>query len=159
MTDDNIKDFEEFFSSDKRTMFVSGNSKWKKIEVVMDYIFNNLENNTILFRTNKLGNIDNVGIPSDYVKTKKVAGKKYSIEKNEFYFDSMLTISTWNKFQEPIDVAIVYPVDSLYESKQEECIQDLLENEDINKIIFVSWVENKDLSYFYNSNKIVFINE
>lgn len=158
MTQDNIfKQFEDFFNSEYKTMFISGTDK-HKIEYLMKYIFENINSKTLLLRSNSINNMKNMGIPEEYHKKKIVAGNKYIIGDFQCYFDSMLTPRTWNKTHEDIiDIAIVYPVDSLSGVKQEECINDLEDNDYIKKVVYVSWYENKILTPFYNATKLVYI--
>lgn len=161
-TEKNKADIDVFLKSDNlRSAFVAGINK-NKNELVIDMLLSQYKDKTILIRTNRTNGVDKIGIPKENLPTKIVSTKKYKYrycfhDENMLVFDNMLKQNTWNNFRDEIDIAVIYPVDSLSVDKQRECIGDLMENHHINKIIFVSWVENVDLKNFYCADKIIIV--
>lgn len=149
------QDFEGFFESGSRTMFVSGKDKCK-IEKLIDYVLKNMSEKTFLIITAKIGKTSNMGFTKEYEK-KRTAGKKYGINNNYFYFDSMVTKNTWDKVIEDVDIVIVYPVDFLAIEKQQECFDNFKMNNYLKKIVYVSFLEDKTLRPFFESDKLVYI--
>lgn len=149
------EEFEKFFKSDRKTMFVCGNNS-EKIKKIIDYVLKNMSEKTFLIRSNRTGKTSRMGFPKEYEKS-RTAGKKYKINNNWFYFDSMLTKNTWDKVIEYIDIVIVYPVDSLATEEQQECVDNLETNKYLKKIVYVSGVENKTLQPFFESDELVAI--
>lgn len=139
---DYLGHFDKFLESNCDAMIVYGTDIHNEITILSDFIFKHYHNTgtTFLIRTNHLGNIDFWSTPIELDKRKRrVSGKKYEADGNYFYFDSLSNKPTWNKVHDKIDVAIVYPVDSLQETNVELLMNDLRDIKEVKKIILVSW--------------------
>ncbi len=71
------------------------------------------------------------------------------------YVDTINQMS-WNSSPSDIDIAVVYPVGSLGESKGDDCVQDLMRR-NAKKILLVSWTDNKDISWVEQFNPVTVI--
>ena len=107
------------------------------------------ENARILFRTNLMGNLLNRNFLGRFIKKPPKAGEAFQIENNIYYADSFTNRGTWAKVRN-IDFAIIYPIDAMTRgSVSTECIDDLIEYQDIKKIFLVSWTDtSKEYSVF-----------
>jgi len=70
----------------------------------------------------------------------------------KLYFDT-IDPATWHSTPSNIDVAIVYPLDSLDPDNGDDCIQDLLRRK-AKKVFMVSWTDNKDFSWTNQFNPV-----
>jgi len=133
----------EFLDSNKKFLFVNGTHEDEKHNLVMNVVLEKYSSINILFRANAKNNAIlyltsfNVNIPSP--------GKYTSINGNKLYVDSINSTS-WNSTPSNMDVAILYPAESLDLNTENSCIKNLV-NKNPQKIILITWSDNKDIRW------------
>jgi len=68
-------------------------------------------------------------------------------------FVDTINPASWNSTPLKIDVAIVYPLDSLNMDEGDDCVQDLLRRS-AKKVFLVSWTDNVDFSWTDQFNPV-----
>lgn len=154
-----IKIISEFLASNETGLLITGTHQLKKHIAAMYVINEFYKNKRILFRTNGMDMVENH--LKTFVKKTPKAGVPIRIHNNIYEFDAFTSRVTWHKSSHRFSVVIVYPIDAIARGGVSmECIEDLFEYKDFDKIIFVSWTDNlvNDYSKFdkYLDRKCVY---
>jgi hypothetical protein len=135
----------KFIKSDsEKVVLIKGTNQFKKHSLVISLITQYECFKQGLFRSNSLQDIGLFLEQAGYqnVMGKKfAAGKSYNLSGIIFCFDSLFTRSIWGKSPNELDFALVYPLDSLCESKKElrnELLKDILNWKNIKKVFLVT---------------------
>jgi len=142
-----IQGISEFISSNKRFLFLNGTHQYEKHVIVLKTIFTVYEPPaSILIRVNHTQNIESIINPVIKFKSRLKTGKTYNIGKGfSLNFDT-INKQSWGSSPRKIDIAVLYPLDSLNEKTGDENIQSIL-SRDPDKIFLVTWTDNKDFSW------------
>jgi hypothetical protein len=110
---------------------------------------------TALFRVNTKQNaglfLSNAGI-----SRVPAPGKCLNVEGCRLYVDT-INSQSWKRTPHQLDVAVVYPVDSLGFDKGGECVEDL-RRRGAQKILLVTWTDNRDFAWVdhYNPARVTY---
>ena len=108
---------------------------------------------TILFRANHTGNIESFMAPILKLPRRPRAGIPFRIKGGyNLYFDT-INLASWRLSPNNIDIAIVYPIDSLDYDKGDECVHELLRRNP-QKVFLISWTDNKDFGWTSQFNPV-----
>lgn len=142
------KTIEDFLNSEDRCLLLTGTHQYKKHKLVMHILNEKYAGKSILFRINSMQNItgnDFLGFAG--ITKQPKAGEVIKVSNNYYQIDSYINYSTWDKHSSKIEFAIVYPVDAfLYRNKNYEAIEDLIQNNSIKKIFFISWTDKASIN-------------
>lgn len=154
-----IKQISDFLMSDEKGMLITGTHQFKKHRIVMHTINKIHNRKLILLRTNSMGMVKEH--LKGLMKRQPKAGERFKLGNNVYEFDSFNTSSTWHKTNHNFSIVIVYPIDAIARGDVSmECIEDLFQFKEFDKIIFISWTDNlvNDYSKFdkYVNRKCVY---
>ncbi len=136
-----------FIRSDKKFLLLTGTYQNKKHVLALSLILSQYPSPaTILFRANHTMHISDFLSPIlDLTKEPKV-GIPINIQGGHKLFVDTINPRSWYSSPPNIDVAIVYPLDSLGYDDGDNCVQDFL-RKNAKKIFLVSWTDNKDFGW------------
>ncbi|QEL68860.1 MULTISPECIES: hypothetical protein [Bacillus cereus group] len=143
-----IKQINEFISSkNEKVMLIRGTHQYAKHSLVLELLEQSKNLKTGVFRVTTFQNVplflNQAGYDVPMNKT-ITSGKPYQLKNKIIYFDSLPTKSTWGRTPSELDFAIVYPMDSFCDKKneaKEELMRDILEWKNIKKVFIVSWTD------------------
>lgn len=139
--DNVIQQLSDFLTSDKKGMLITGTHQREKHKMVMGTINRLFSKKLILFRTNSMGMVEEH--LENLIKKQPKAGERIKLGKNVYEFDSFNSSPTWDKTSHDFSIAIVYPIDAIARGAVSmECIDDLFQFKNFDKIIFISWTDN-----------------
>jgi len=145
-------------ASDQKILLVQGTNQNEKHSLVLEVIVT-VPNppKTVLFRANSKRNMDSFLNTIFSIKTRYETGKPYKLRGGSTIYIDSINRASQQKSPRQVDVAVVYPVDSLNVESGDENLHDLL-NRGARKIIFVSWTDNVDISWLdmHNPMKITY---
>lgn len=152
------KIIEEFLMSEEKGLLITGTNQYEKHLIAMKVINKVYKNKRVLFRTNSMGMVEE---HLEFVKRQPKAGEKLRIGNNTYEFDALTSRVTWPKTSHTFSVVIVYPIDVIARGGVSmECIDELFEYKNFDKLILVSWTDNlvNDYSKFdkYVDRKCVY---
>ncbi|WP_062353383.1 hypothetical protein [Bacillus kwashiorkori] len=146
----------EFIKSEgEKCTLLTGTFQNEKHPLVLRTINELLEGCSILFRANSM---QNLGSFFNNHSTNFKTGVAYKLGKSRMYIDTINPM-TWKKSPHNLDIAVVYPFDSVTKNNSKKRIMDdLFTYRDIQKIFLVSWTDTHDFSWAeeYIDRKIVF---
>lgn len=133
--------------SDRKVLLLTGTHQYRKHILALSTIFDCYRSpSTVLFRTNHARNADDFLAPiigksgmAPRVKT----GRPMNIAGGYRLFADTINPLSWKSTPSSIDVAVVYPIDSLDYDYGEKCVHDLMRR-DVKKVFLVSWTDNVD---------------
>jgi len=150
----------DFLRSDNKVLLLTGTYQNEKHSLALLLILSEYPSPAnILFRANHSRNIKMFLSVLNLRKNPKT-GKPIKISGGyNLYIDTINQMS-WNSSPSHIDIAVVYPVGSLGESKGDDCVQDLIRR-NAKKIVLVSCIDNKDISWVeqFNPVKVIYDSE
>ncbi len=142
-----IKKIRDFLESENKFLLITGTNQFEKHKLMLMIIFCFYSNTKTLFRVNGMKNATDFLSPIFDSKIKNIkTGKPINVkDNNKLYVDSMNSKS-WSSTPNNFDSGVIYPIDSLDPDKGARCVEDLL-NRNTNKIILISWTDNKEFSW------------
>ena len=146
-----------FFGSTDRVLLLTGTYQNEKHVLVLSTIFASYPQNArILFRANSVQHIEDFLAPLIRLPTHPQRGAPIKVGRFELYTDT-ISPQTWRSSPNAIDLAIIYPVDSLDYESGGECVQDILRR-GAKKVLLVSWTDNKDFGWVdaFDPVKVIF---
>jgi len=139
-------------SSDQRVMLLNGTHQNEKHPLVVRSVFANCSKATVLFRVNSMANAGNFLRPVGFSKAPKPGTALNAPNGNRLYVDT-INQRSWKSSPNAIDVAVVYPCDSLDADSGSECVEDLRQR-GVKKILLVTWTDNRDFSWVDSYNPV-----
>jgi len=141
-----INEIGEFLDSNEKGMLITGTHQYNKHIAAMHVINQKYKNKHILFRTNGMVMVQ-THLKSIVKKTPR-AGDLMQIKNNIYEFDAFTSNRTWFKSSDELSVIIVYPIDPIARGDVKlDCINELYEFKQFDKIIFISWTDNPRNNY------------
>ncbi len=135
----------EYMKSDKRVALLTGTFQHEKHVLALQCVVEALEHpSRLLFRTNSTSGISRFLSP--VFGGKRLSGREFRIEDGHTLYADSINSSSWGKTPNEIDVAIVYPIDSLDLRTADMSLEDL-RRRGVRKMILVTWTDNFDLSW------------
>ncbi len=136
-----------FINSDHRVLLLTGTYQNEKHVLALHTIFAAYEAPaTILFRVNHSRNIDSFLSRVLKLGTKPRTGLPIKIKGNYTLYVDTTNPASWDSSSSTVDIALVYPIDSLGYNRGDDCVKDLLRR-NAKKILLVSWTDNKDFGW------------
>ena len=146
-----------FFGSADRVLLLTGTYQDEKHALVLSLILGNYpQNASILFRANSAQHIEDFLAPVIRLPTHPQRGVPVRIGRHQLYTDTM-NPQSWRASPQTIDIAVVYPLDSLDYESGDHCVQDLVRR-NATKIFLVSWTDNNNFGWTdqFNPVRVVF---
>lgn len=142
-----LEEINSFLQSNHRFMLLTGTFQTEKHPLVLAAILTQFPTPaTILFRANHANHFDTFLSPVLKLSKKPKTGTPIAIQGGYTLYIDTTNRSSWGSSPSNIDIAVVYPIDSLSLQLGDECVQDLIARK-AKKIILVSWTDNKDFSW------------
>jgi len=142
-----------FLRTDEKFVLLTGTYQNEKHVLAISLIFSQYPSPaTILFRANTLRNISDFLSPVLRLTKEPKTGTPINVGRYTLYVDT-INPRSWYSSPSDIDVAIVYPIDSLEYDAGDDCVQDLIRRK-AKKIFLVSWTDNKDFSWTDQFNPV-----
>ena len=136
-----------FIDSDERFLLLTGTHQQKKHLLVLTAILaGDGGPSTVLFRTNHSTHFDSFLSPILTLHKKPRTGTPIHIAGGYSLYVDTINRQSWSSSPSNIDVAVVYPIDSLTRDKAHDCIEDLLRRQ-ARQIFLVTWTDNQDISW------------
>lgn len=148
------KNILDFLRSDNKVLLLTGTHQSEKHSLALSLILAEYPSPAnILFRANHSTNIKTFLSPVLELSKNPKTGKPIKISGGYNLHVDTINQMSWNSSPSDIDIAIVYPVGSLGESKGDDCVQDLIRR-NAKKIVLVSYIDNKDISWVEQFNPV-----
>ncbi|MEM3827961.1 MAG: hypothetical protein QXP36_01920 [Conexivisphaerales archaeon] len=142
-----------FLQSKEKFLLLTGTHQFQKHVLALSIIFGNYPAPaTILFRVNHLDNATIFVSPVLNLTKRPRPGVPITVNNYALYVDSM-NPKSWHSTPSNVDVAIVYPIDSLDYDSGDDCVQDLIKRK-AKKILLVSCTDNVDFGWVDQFNPI-----
>jgi hypothetical protein len=136
-----------FLKSEKRFLKLTGTHQNRKHLLVIELVLSQyLTPATILFRANHVNNIESFVSPLLRLPKSPKPGAQFNVRGGYMLYFDTINPASWQSSPRQIDVAIVYPLDSLRADEGDDCVQDLL-HRNARKVFLVSWTDNRDFSW------------
>jgi len=141
------REIKDFLTSSDRFLFLSGTNQFKKHSLVLKILCaQSAARKTVLFRGNSMDNVSNFLSDVFEISKKPKTGTPILIAgKHQLYCDT-INSKSWGDAPRPIDIGIIYPIDSLDYLKDDSPVQDLIRRQ-AKKIFLITWTDNKDFSW------------
>jgi hypothetical protein len=141
-----IDEIDEFLKTDERCLLLTGTYQNKKHILALAVVIERyLSSATILFRANSVQNV-NTFLSPVFGSKNFSTGRSYTLKEGFRLSIDSINSRSWGSTPSSLDIAIVYPIDSLKYDEGDECVHDLLRR-GAKKIFLVSWTDNKDFSW------------
>ncbi len=141
-----IQNILSFIRSDKKFLLLTGTHQNKKHILSLSLIFSEYPSRaTVLFRANHYTNIEPFLSPVLHLTMKPKTGVPLEIQGGYTLYVDTINPRSWRSSPHDINVAVVYPIDSLKYDDGDDCVHDLVRRH-AQKIFLVSWTDNKDFS-------------
>jgi hypothetical protein len=149
---DAIAAIESFFQSNNRILLLSGTHQNEKHKLLLSCLGTTAKPISILFRANAQ---QNVGLFLSLSGRGSIPKSGAQVGALRIYADTINSRS-WKASPGKVDIAIVYPVDSLNPKTGPECVEDLLVRAD--RVCLATWTDNKDFGWIeaYHPIKAVY---
>lgn len=135
-----------FLESDQRFLLLTGTYQNEKHVLALSTILSKYPSPaSILFRANHSTNIQNFLAPVLNLTKEPRTGTPIHVDGYTLYVDTINPMS-WSSSPSEVDVAMVYPIDSLEYESGDDCVQDLISRK-AKKILLVSWTDDKDFGW------------
>lgn len=143
-----------FFRSQDKVLLLTGTHQNKKHILALSAILSQYPSPaTILFRANNMNLIKHFLSPILKLKKNPKTGVPTNIEGGYRFYVDTINPRSWRSSPSNIDIAVVYPIDSLGYEEGDDCVQDLIRR-NAKKIFLVSWTDNKDFSWTEQFNPV-----
>lgn len=141
-----------FLQSSERFLLLTGTYQNEKHVLALSIVLTKYPSPaTILFRVNHLDNVVNFLSPILNLSEKPKTGVPISIPGDYTLYVDTINSRSWRSSPSDIDVAMVYPVDSLDYDNGDDCVRDLMRR-NAKKIFLISWTDNVDFSWIEQFN-------
>lgn len=135
-----------FLNSGQQVLLLSGTNQNEKHQLALATVFTVCPPGTaVLFRVNKADNCEQFLRPLIQTRKKPRPGQRIGFDGYHLYVDT-INPASWSSSPNPLDVAVVYPIDALNHAKADACMTDLLRR-NAQKIILVTWTDNRDFAW------------
>jgi len=150
--EDVIKKLQKFFNSQEKFFFLNGTHQHQKHPLAIAAAVQfTAHSSAILFRTNGKQNTG-MFLRGAGIKQVPEPGAFIRVGNHQLCADT-INPASWKKTASTVDIAIVYPIDSLQGDQRDRCVQDL-EYRNAKKILLVTWTDNKTFSWVNQYNPI-----
>jgi hypothetical protein len=143
-----------FLQADEKFLLLTGTYQNEKRVLALSLILSKYPTPAaILFRANHARNtMDFLSPVLNLIKQPKT-GVPISVQGGYTLYVDTINPMSWRSSPYNIDVAMVYPIDSLEYDAGDDCVQDLIRRK-AKKIFLVSWTDNKDFSWTDQFNPV-----
>lgn len=143
-----------FLKSDDKALLLTGTHQNEKHLLAISLVLSEYPAPaTVLFRTNSSRNCQDFLRPVLNPHKKPKPGVPTKVEGGyHLYVDTMIPRS-WEKTPRQIDVAVLYPIGSYTTDGGTRSVDDVV-HRGCNKIILVTWTDNRDVSWTNNYNPV-----
>lgn len=138
---DAIAGIQSFLKSSSRILLLTGTYQNMKHVLLLKQVLTLSQPVSVLFRANSREHIEQFLNPVGIQKVPE-GGARFGTHR--VYGDTINTRS-WQSSPAQVDVAVVYPADSLDARSGPVCVEDLMRR--AQKVCLVSWTDNKDLGW------------
>lgn len=136
-----------FLNSNEKVLMLTGTYQHEKHPLILRLVFSNFPSPAnVLFRANSAQNFGTFLSTILKLTKKPRTGSPLTISGGYRLHVDTINPASWGSSPREVDVAIVYPIDSLKWNEAEACVQNLL-GKNARKIFLVSWTDNKDYSW------------
>lgn len=135
----------EFMRGEATIALVTGTYQREKHGLALHAAIESLsQRSNLLFRTNSVPHV--ADFLSPVFGDVPLRGRVFQVEGGHVLYGDSMNPSSWSKTPGQIDVAVVYPIDSLDRKAADACLEDL-RRRGVKKLFLVSWTDNKDFSW------------
>lgn len=150
--DDAVRGLRDFFQGGDRFLFFNGTHQYEKHKLALAAALQlSPAPATVLFRSNHKSNTGTMLADAGIQKVPP-AGSFLSVMGHRLYTDT-INPQSWRKSPTPIEVGIVYPVDSMKGDEGSDCVADLVRRQ-AKKILMVTWTDNRDFGWVGQFNPV-----
>ncbi len=136
-----------FLQADEKSLLLTGTCQNEKHVLALSLILSKYPTPaTILFRANHARNIMDFLSPVLNLTKEPKTGVPISVRGGYTLYVDTINPMSWRSSPHNIDVAMVYPIDSLEYDAGDDCVQDLIRRK-AKKIFLVSWTDDRDFSW------------
>lgn len=136
-----------FLQKDEKLLLLTGTYQNEKHVLALSIILSKYPSPaSILFRANHSRNIRTFLTPVLRLTKEPKTGIPIDVQRGYTLYVDTINPKSWHSSPRNIDVAMVYPIDSLGYDAGDDCVQDLM-NRKAKKIFLVSWIDDKDFSW------------
>lgn len=137
----------EFLDSDDQFLLLTGTHQNQKFPLALAAVAERFPGPaTLLYRGSQMQNVERQLREIIDLRNKPSTGEAISFAGGHRLYVDTVNQRTWRSSPRDIDVAIVYPIDSLGFGDGEECVEDLIRR-GASKILLVSWTDNANHSW------------
>lgn len=142
------QDILTFINSEGRFLLLTGTYQNEKHVLALSIVLSKYPSPaTILFRTNHLINVEGFLSPILNLAKAPRTGVPISVHGGYTLYIDTMNPRSWNSSPRNVDVAMVYPIDSLDYEVGDNCVQDLMRARNAKKIFLVSWTDDIDFGW------------
>ena len=143
-----------FLQADEKFLLLTGTYQKEKHVLALSLILSKYPTPaTILFRANHARNTMDFLSPVLNLTKEPKTGVPISVQGRYTLCVDTINPMSWHSSPYNIDVAMVYPIDSLEYDAGDDCVQDLIRRK-ARKIFLVSWTDDKDFSWTDQFNPV-----
>jgi hypothetical protein len=136
----------DFLGSTERVMLLDGTHMGEKHPLALTMVLRTWPAAArVLFRVNSKANAEQF-LAAAHIRVNVPRPGAFAAAAGHRLYVDTVNRASWAQSPNPVDAAIVYPVGSMNAREGDECVHDLLDR-GAKKIILVTWVDNKDLSW------------
>ena len=147
-----------FLRTEERFLLLTGTHQYEKHVLALNIILSEYPSPAqILFRVNHSSSIDSFLSPVLDLAHELKIGTPTNIQGGYTLYVDTINPTSWRSSPYEIDVAAVYPIDSLEYDAGDDCVQDLIRRK-AKKILLVSWTDDRDFGWVdqFNPVRVVF---
>ena len=143
-----------FIQSKDRVLLLTGTHQYKKHILALSVILSkSLPSAIILFRVNDARNIGRILSPILKLTNNPTIGSPINIKGGHKLYVDTINRRSWSSSPSDIDLAIVYPVDSLNFKNGHDCVQDLIDRNP-KKVFLISCDDDRDFTWIDQFNPV-----
>lgn len=136
-----------FLDSDDQFLLLTGTHQNQKFPLALAVVAERFPGTaTLLYRGSQMQNVGRQLREITDLRTKPSTGEAIPLAGGHRLYVDTINERTWRSSPRDIDVAIVYPIDSLGFGDGEACVEDLIRR-GARKVLLVSWTDNADHSW------------
>lgn len=147
-----------FIQSQEKVILLTGTYQHRKHVLALSLILSKYPSPaTVLFRANSSTGFTDFLAPVLDLTKKPRPGEPVDIQGGYQLYVDTINPRSWSSSPRNVDVALVYPLDSLNYDDGDECVQDLMRR-NVKKIFLVSDTDNKDFGWTnqFNPEHVVY---
>lgn len=142
-----IHTLSSYLRSDERFLLLTGTYQNRKHLLALSVVLSQYPSPaTILFRANHSRSIRDFLAPMLNALKEPKIGTPINVQGGYTLYADTINRRSWPSSPYDIDVAIIYPLDSLGYEAGDECVQDLVRRK-AKKILLISWTDNRDFGW------------